>query len=120
MRRVLIIFAFLLAVTSVTARNLIKSAINQTSFSTKDFADTIKVKIVNGIVLIPVEIEGSTKHFLLDTGAQFGMWFGAREDWMKPLRYRHNLHLLSSACFANVGGRYRPLFVTFSAENEQH
>lgn len=75
----------MLAVTSITASNLIQSAMNQTSFSKKDFADTIKVKVIGSIVLIPVEIEGSTKHFLLDTGAQFGMWFGAKEDWMKPL-----------------------------------
>ena len=85
MRKVLFISAFLLAETSITASNLIKSAINQISFSKKDFADTIKIKIINNIVFIPVEIEGSTKHFLLDTGAQSGMWFGAKEDWMKPL-----------------------------------
>ena len=72
MRKVLFISVFLLAATSITASNLIKSAINQISFSKKDFADTIKIKIINNIVLIPVEIEGSTRHFLLDTGAQFG------------------------------------------------
>lgn len=85
MRKVLFITAFLLASTSIPARNLIKSAMNQISFSKKDFADTIKVKVINGIVVIPVEIEGCTKHFLLDTGAQSGMWFKAKEDWMKPI-----------------------------------
>lgn len=85
MRIVLFFSAFLLAATSIMARNLIRSAMNQTSFSKKDFADTIKVKVIDGIVLIPVEIEGTTKHFLLDTGAQFGMWFGKNESWMKPM-----------------------------------
>ena len=87
MRKVLFLFAFLLAVTSITASNLLQSAINQTSFSKKDFADTIKVKLINSIVLIPVEIEGSTKHFLLDTGAQFGQISalfdtGALNEWL--------------------------------------
>ena len=85
MRKVLIIFAFLLAVTSITANDLAKTVLEQISFSKKNFADTVKVKIIDGIVLIPVEIEGTAKHFLLDTGAQLGMWFGKKESWMKPM-----------------------------------
>ena len=33
--------------------------------SKKDFADTIKVKIVESIVLIPVEIDGTTRQVTL-------------------------------------------------------
>lgn len=69
MRKVLIISAFLLVTTSITANNPIKSAMKQMSFSRKDFVDTVKIKLIDGIVLIPVEIEGTTKNFLLDTGA---------------------------------------------------
>lgn len=75
----------MLAVTSITANDIVKTALEQMSFSKKDFADTIKVKVVDGIVLIPVEIEGTTKHFFFDTGAQFGMWFGREESWMRPM-----------------------------------
>lgn len=85
MRKGLIIFAFLLTATSIMANDFVKTALKQISFSKKDFADTIKVKVVDGIVLIPVEIDGITKHFLLDTGAQLGMWFGNKESWMRPM-----------------------------------
>jgi len=47
--------------------------------------DTIKVQIWKGAVVIPVEIEGSVKNFLFDTGAQMGLWVGEEEPWMKVL-----------------------------------
>jgi len=83
--RYLITAACLLVATAVAANEYVNAALEQISFSKKDFADTIKVKLVDGIVLIPVEIDGTTRHFLFDTGAQLGMWFGARESWMKPM-----------------------------------
>lgn len=55
------------------------------SFLKKDFADTIKVKVFDGAVIVPIEIEGKVRHFLFDTGAQSGVWYTSKEDWMKPL-----------------------------------
>jgi len=80
MKKFLFVSTLLLASTSIMANEFFKMALEQMSFSKKDFADTIKVKVIDGIVLIPVEIEGTTKHFLLDTGAQLGMWFGKKES----------------------------------------
>ncbi|MCR4964315.1 MAG: hypothetical protein K6A41_01510 [Bacteroidales bacterium] len=55
------------------------------SLSRHNFVDTIKVQIWKGAVVIPVEIEGSVKNFLFDTGAQMGLWVGEEEPWMKVL-----------------------------------
>ena len=63
MRKVLIISAFLLAATNITADDFVQSVLKQITFSKKDFADTIKVRVVGGIVFIPVEIEGTTRRF---------------------------------------------------------
>lgn len=50
-----------------------------------DFVDTVKVEIVNGAVIVPVEIEGETKRMLFDTGAEFGFWIAGDESWMQPM-----------------------------------
>ena len=54
------------------------------TLSRHDFVDTVKVEIVNGAVIVPVEIEGETKRMLFDTGAEFGFWIAGDEAWMKP------------------------------------
>ena len=77
--------ALFLSTPSITAQSPFKAAMSGISFSKKDFADTIKVRVFDGAVIVPVEIEGQPRHFLFDTGAQFGAWYSPKEDWMKPL-----------------------------------
>ena len=47
-----------------------------------NFVDTVKIKIWDGAVIIPVEINGQTRNLLFDTGAEHGFWIGEQEDWM--------------------------------------
>ena len=67
------------------AQNLIKSATAPVSFSKSDFADTVKIKVMDGAVVIPVEIAGKTRNLLFDTGSPLGLWLGQKEDWMKQV-----------------------------------
>ena len=55
------------------------------TLSRHDFVDTVKVEIVNGAVIVPVEIEGETKRMVFDTGAEFGFWIAGNEAWMQPM-----------------------------------
>ena len=71
--------------TSVLAQNLIKTATTLVSFSKRDFVDTIKIKVIDGAVVVPVEIEGRIRHFLFDTGSPLGLWQGQKEVWMRQL-----------------------------------
>ena len=73
----------LVTTTSVLAQNLIKTATTPVSFSKRDFADTIKIKVIDGAVVVPVEIEGRIRHFLFDTGSPLGLWQGQKEAWMR-------------------------------------
>ena len=70
-----------LASMSVTAQ---KIDLTDFTLSRHDFVDTVKVEIVNGAVIVPVEIEGETKRMLFDTGAEFGFWIVGDEAWMQP------------------------------------
>lgn len=72
-------------VTPVLAQNIIKKASRSICFSKKNFADTIKIKVTDGAVIVPVEIEGKTRHFVLDTGAPLGVWQRQKESWMRPI-----------------------------------
>ena len=54
------------------------------SFSRQDFVDTVKIKIYDGALIVPVEIEGTVRHLLFDTGAQDAAWIGEQEAWMTP------------------------------------
>ena len=47
------------------------------------FTDTIKIKMWNGAIIVPVEIEGETKNLMFDTGAGSGFWIGKKEAWMR-------------------------------------
>ena len=82
-------FVVVLLVLAVTmfaqAQNLIKSVTAPVSFSKRDFVDTVKIKVMDGAVVIPVEIEGKTRNLLFDTGSPLGLWFGQKEDWMKQV-----------------------------------
>ena len=71
------------ATTPMLSQNLIKSATAPVSFSKRDFADTIKIKVIDGAVVVPVKIEGRIRHFLFDTGSPLGLWHGQKEAWMK-------------------------------------
>ena len=65
------IITALLALVTIAgqAQNLIKNATVPVSFSKSDFADTIKIKVMDGAVVIPVEIAGKTRNLLFDTGS---------------------------------------------------
>ena len=54
------------------------------NLSRHDFVDTIKVEIVDGAVIVPVEIEGKVRRLMFDTGAEPGFWITGNEAWMKP------------------------------------
>ena len=75
----------MLAVTSAAAQNLITAATDAVRFSKKDFADTIKIKVMDGAIVVPVEIEGRTWNLLFDTGSPLGLWVGQKEDWMRQM-----------------------------------
>ena len=75
----------LVAMTSIVAQDMIKTATASISFSKKDFADTIKIKVLDGAVIVPVEIEGQTRNLLFDTGSPLGLWQGQKEVWMRQL-----------------------------------
>ena len=53
--------------------------------SEQDFVDTIKIKMWEGAIIVPVEIEGETKNLMFDTGARTGFWIGEEEPWMQPM-----------------------------------
>lgn len=80
---IITILLALVTTTSVLAQNLIKTATTPVSFSKRDFADTIKIKVIDGAVVVPVEIEGRIRHFLFDTGSPLGLWQGQKEAWMR-------------------------------------
>ena len=48
--------------TSVKAQNPFEAAMSGVSFSKKDFADTIKTRVFDGAVIVPVEIEERARH----------------------------------------------------------
>ncbi len=82
-KTVIAILLALVTTTSVLSQNLIKTATTPVSFSKRDFADTIKIKVIDGAVVVPVEIEGRIRHFLFDTGSPLGLWQGQKETWMR-------------------------------------
>lgn len=84
-KTIIIALLTIITTTSIVAQNLIKSATSPISFSKKDFADTIKIKVIDGAVIVPVEIKGQTRNLLFDTGSPLGLWHGQKEDWMKKI-----------------------------------
>ena len=77
----LLICFVVLASLSVEAQ---KKPFRDIHFSQHDFVDTMKIKIWDGAIIIPVEINGETKNLMFDTGANWGFWIGDEEEWMKP------------------------------------
>ena len=79
--KVLLVCFVVLTSLSVEAQ---KKPFRNIRFSQQDFADTVKIKIWDGAIIIPVEINGETKNLMFDTGANWGFWIGDEEEWMKP------------------------------------
>lgn len=79
-RTLLVCFVVLMSL-SVEAQ---KKPFRGINFSQHDFVDTVKIKIWDGAIIIPVEINGETKNLMFDTGANWGFWIGDEEEWMKP------------------------------------
>ena len=79
-----ILYIFLLVVFTTLSSAAQDKAFRAISFSQHNFVDTVKIKIWDGAIIIPVEINGDTKNLLFDTGAAWGFWIGEKEDWMTP------------------------------------
>ena len=90
----------IIATTSIVAQDLIKTATAPICFSKKDFADTIKIKVIDGAVVVPVEIEGQTRNLLFDTGSPLGLWYGQKETWKKQIT-------TDSLTFGDINGKSR-------------
>ena len=90
----------LVAMTSIVAQDLIKTATAPVCFSKRDFADTIKIKVIDGAVVVPVEIEGQTRNLLFDTGSPLGLWYGQKETWKKQIT-------TDSLTFGDINGKSR-------------
>ena len=54
--RLLVVIVFISSTNHTSAKDIIKSSADFISFSKKNFADTIKVNITDGAVIVPVEI----------------------------------------------------------------
>lgn len=79
-----ILFTLLLVVVMSFSATAQKHLIDGIKFSRHHFVDTVKIKIWDGAVIIPVEINGQTRNLLFDSGASLGFWIGEKEDWMTP------------------------------------
>lgn len=79
--RTFLIYFIVLTSLSVEAQ---KKPFRDIHFSQHDFVDTVQIKIWDGAIIIPVEINGETKNLMFDTGANWGFWIGEEEEWMKP------------------------------------
>ena len=82
-KRISILLATLSLMTFVEAKNTFVQRNNAIHFSKKDFVDTIPIQVINGAVIVPVEIEGQAKKMLFDTGCTLAIWVGQKESWMK-------------------------------------
>ena len=78
-----IIAVFLLVLASLSATAQVMDFTDFT-LSRHDFVDTIKVEIVDGAVIVPVEIDGELKRMMFDTGSEYGFWIAGDEAWMQP------------------------------------
>lgn len=77
-----ILYTLLLVVVTAFSALAQKKPFRGITFSRHHFVDTVKIKIWDGAVIIPVEINGQTRHLMFDTGAESGFWIGEEEDWM--------------------------------------
>ena len=75
-------YLLLLAVLTVFSASAQKKPFRNIRFSQHGFVDTIKIKVWDGAIIIPVEINGETKNLMFDAGANWGFWIGNEEGWM--------------------------------------
>ncbi|MBP5716891.1 MAG: aspartyl protease family protein [Bacteroidales bacterium] len=75
--------AALLLATTLMAKNPIQLATEQIGFSKRDFVDTVKIRVIDGAIVVPVEIDGKVRNMMFDTGCPTGVWFGQREPWLE-------------------------------------
>ena len=78
------IIAFLFVFLMFLQASAQKKPYHGITFSKHNFVDTLKIKIWDGAIIIPVEINGETKNLMFDTGAEMGFWIGEDENWMTP------------------------------------
>jgi hypothetical protein len=76
------ILSLLLVIATSFAATAQKNPYDRIKFSRHGFVDTVKIKIWNGAVIIPVEINGEIKDMMFDTGSPCGLWIGNEEEWM--------------------------------------
>lgn len=76
------LFTLLLVVVMSFSATAQKKPYHGIQISRHNFVDTVKIKIWDGAVIVPVEINGQTRNLLFDTGAESGFWIGEMEDWM--------------------------------------
>lgn len=79
-----IFFLLLLTVLSAFSASAQKRPYRNIRFSQHGFVDTVKIKVWDGAIIIPVEINGETKNLMFDAGANWGFWIGTEEGWMTP------------------------------------
>jgi hypothetical protein len=77
-------FILLIAVLTSSPASAQKKSFRNIHFSQHDFVDTVKIKVWDGAVIIPVEINGEVKNLMFDAGANWGFWIGHEEEWMRP------------------------------------
>lgn len=79
--RIIAVSLLVIASSSASAQ---KIDLTDFTLTRHDFVDTVKVEIVDGAVIVPVEIEGEVRRLMFDTGAEFGFWIAGKEAWMEP------------------------------------
>lgn len=79
-----VFYILLIAIITAFSASAQKKSFRNIHFSQHDFVDTVKIKVWDGAVIIPVEINGEVKNLMFDAGANWGFWIGNEEEWMKP------------------------------------
>ena len=79
-----IFFLLLLTVLTAFSASAQKRPYRNIRFSQHGFVDTVKIKVWDGAIIIPVEINGEMKNLMFDAGANWGFWIGTEEGWMTP------------------------------------
>ena len=84
-KRLCILLAVLSSMSFAGAKDFTQKMDDAIQFSKKDFVDTIPIQVIDGAVIVPVEIEGQVRKMLFDTGCTIAVWTGQKESWMKAM-----------------------------------
>lgn len=79
-----VFYILLIAILTAFSASAQKKPYRNNRFSQLGFVDTVKIKVWDGAIIIPVEINGETKNLMFDAGANWGFWIGNEEGWMTP------------------------------------